>query len=172
MLKSCETHLPLTECGAVIDFVTACTLAHCHPTTVHTHLLQNQNRTFQATEDTIEHIVGVSKSYIEDDLCDVGAPLGLGVIWLLKRNMVLKRLTEATLQTKPHNQRQVFTIQTFLNALQCLTKVSITLLSFSRCQIKTTKFTFLHCDFFIKTQIVNVSVQLAKNHKLFISFYY
>lgn len=35
-------YLPLTEGGAVVDFVAACTLIHCHSTTVHTHLLQKQ----------------------------------------------------------------------------------------------------------------------------------
>lgn len=57
--------LPLTERGAVVDFVAACTLTHRHPTTVHTHL-------------------------INDDLCEVRASLGFRVVRLLKRDLVLK----------------------------------------------------------------------------------
>lgn len=64
--------LSLTEGGAVVDLVTACTLTHRHTATVHTHL-------------------------VDDDLGDVRAPLSLRVVRLLKRDLVLKRLCETTL---------------------------------------------------------------------------
>lgn len=48
-----HSYLPLTESGAVVDFVAAGTFAHRLPTAVHTHLLQKQHDT---NTETIENI--------------------------------------------------------------------------------------------------------------------
>lgn len=40
--------------------------------------------------------------YIDDDLSHFRAPFGLRVVWLLKRDLVLKRLTESALKSHTH----------------------------------------------------------------------
>lgn len=64
--------LPLAEGGAVVDLMAARALTHRHAPAVHTHL-------------------------IDDDLSDVRAPLGIRIVLLLKRDLILKRLSETKL---------------------------------------------------------------------------
>lgn len=53
----------------------------------------------------VAEIAEAGLSYVDDDLCDVRAPFGFRVIWLLKRDLVLERLTQPTLHTKTHTFR-------------------------------------------------------------------